>query len=338
MSHPAIPPPPSASAAALSGRTGSGSRLSTVATELTLLAVLAIMVLVFSVASPYFLTWTNMVNLGQTLATSGIVAFAMTLVIISGGIDLSVGSVAALAGVLTSLLWTFLGVPLAFAAILGVASGLAVGLANGFMITRIKVNPLITTLATFSIVRGLAFVISNGQTNQLNNETFKFLGRGDIAGVPFSLLLMVAVYLLYAYLLAHTPFGRNAFAIGGNAEASRLAGIPIKRTLTWVYVLSGLFAAFAGILIAAQLALSAPRAAVGLELTAIAAVVLGGTSLSGGKGTLFGTLLGVLILRVLDNGLILLNVSSFYQDVASGIVLLLAVGFDQVRQRLGDRL
>jgi ribose transport system permease protein len=295
------------------------------------------MVVFFSLASPYFMTWTNMVNLGQTLATSGIVAFAMTLVIISGGIDLSVGSVAALAGVLTSLLWTFLGVPLALAAILGVLSGVMVGIVNGFMITRIKISPLITTLATFSIVRGLAFVISNGQTNQLNNDAFKFLGRGDIAGVPFSLILMVIVYVFFSYLLSHTRFGRNVFAIGGNAEASRLAGIPINRTLMWVYILSGLFAAFAGIIIAAQLALSAPRAAVGLELTAIAAVVLGGTSLSGGKGTLFGTLLGVLILRVLDNGLVLLNVSSFYQDVASGVVLLLAVGFDQVRQRLGDR-
>jgi ribose transport system permease protein len=138
-------------------------------------------------------------------------------------------------------------------------------------------------------------------------------------------------------VLANTRFGRNVFAIGGNPEASRLAGIRTNRTLMWVYLLSGLFAGIAGIFIASQLAVSAPRAAVGLELTAIAAVVLGGTSLSGGKGTLLGTLLGVLILRVLDNGLVLMNVSSFYQEVASGAVLLLAVGFDQLRQRLGER-
>lgn len=314
-----------------------GRRLSSAATELTLLAVLVVMLIFFSLASPFFLTWTNVINLGQTLATSGIVAFAMTLVIVSGGIDLSVGSVAALSGVVTSLLWTFLGVPLAAAAMLGILTGVVVGLINGFMVTRIKISPLISTLATFSIVRGLAFVISNGQTNQLNNNAFKFLGRGNIGGIPFSLIMMVAVYLFFAYLLSHTRFGRNVYAIGGNAEASRLAGISINRTLIWVYILSGLFAAFAGIIIAAQLALSAPRAAVGLELTAIAAVVLGGTSLAGGKGTLLGTLLGVLILRILDNGLVLLNISSFYQDVASGVVLLLAVGFDQVRQRLGER-
>jgi ribose transport system permease protein len=307
------------------------------AAELSLFLVLVVMVIFFTLASPFFLTWTNLVNLGQTVAASGIVAIAMTLVIVSGGIDLSVGSVAALAGVLTSLLWTFMGVPLALAALLGVLSGLVVGAVNGFMITRIKINPLIATLATFSIVRGLAFVISNGQTNQLNNDAFKFLGRGAIAGVPFSLLILIAVYAVFSFVFSQTRFGRNIFAIGGNAEASRLAGIRINRTLLWVYLISGVVAGCAGILIASQLALSAPRAAVGLELTAIAAVVLGGTSLSGGKGTLLGTILGVLILRILDNGLVLLNVSSFYQEVASGAVLLLAVGFDQLRTRLGDR-
>lgn len=319
------------------GTAAPGRRLGNLSTELSLFAVFVVMVIGFSIATPFFFTVTNLVNLGQTLATSGIVAITMTLVIISGGIDLSVGSTAALAGVLTSLLWTFAGVPLVLAAAIGVFAGVVVGAINGFMITRIKINPLIATLATFSIVRGLAFVISNGQTNQLNNDAFKFLGRGAIGGVPFSLLLLIVVFLGFSYVFANTRFGRNIFAIGGNAEASRLAGIRINRTLTWVYVLSGLFAGVAGILIASQLALSAPRAAVGLELTAIAAVVLGGTSLSGGKGTLLGTILGVLILRILDNGLVLLNVSSFYQEVASGVVLLLAVGFDQLRQRIGER-
>jgi ribose transport system permease protein len=205
------------------------------------------------------------------------------------------------------------------------------------LITRLKINSLITTLATFSIVRGFAFVISNGQTNQINNDAFKFLGRGAIAGIPFSLLLMAALYLLFWYILRSTHFGRSIFAIGGSPEAARLAGIPINRNLLLVYLISGLLAALVGILISSQLAQSAPRAAVGLELSAIAAVVLGGTSLSGGKGTLLGTLLGVLLLRILDNGLILLNVSSFYQEVASGLILLIAVGFDQLRVRLGDR-
>jgi len=322
---------------ATKGMRATGSRFAGVATELSLLAVLVIMVIVFAAASPFFLTVTNLVNIGQTIATSGIVAITMTLVIVSGGIDLSVGSTAALTGVVTSMLWTYAGVPLALAALLGIVAGGLVGAINGFMVTRIKINPLIATLATFSIVRGLAFVISNGQTNQLNNDAFKFLGRGAIAGVPFSLIILLIVFAAFSYVVANTRFGRNVFAIGGNAEAARLAGIPSNRTLLWVYVLSGLFAGIAGILIASQLALSAPRAAVGLELTAIAAVVLGGTSLAGGKGTLLGTILGVLILRILDNGLVLLNVSSFYQEVASGLVLLLAVGFDQLRQRIGER-
>ncbi len=313
-------------------------RLAPYATELSLVVVFVLMLLVFSMASPYFLTWTNMVNLGQTLATSGIVAVMMTLVILSGGIDLSVGSVAALAGVTTSFFWTDAGVPLALAAVLGVGAGVLVGLVNGFLITRIKINPLIATLAMFSIVRGLAFVVSNGQPNQLNNDAFKFLGRGAVAGIPFSLLVLLVVFLVVGFVLSNTRFGRNVYAMGGNPEACRLAGINGNRTLMWVYLLSGLFAGVAGIFTASQLALSAPRAAVGLELTAIAAVVLGGTSLSGGKGTLVGTLFGVLILRVLANGLVLLNVSSFYQDVASGLVLLLAVGFDQVRQRIGERV
>lgn len=308
-----------------------------VATELSLVVVLLAMCAVFALLSPFFLTASNLVNLGQTLAPVGIAAIGMTLVIISGGIDLSVGSAAALAGVATSLLWTGAGLPLWLASILGVACGLAVGAANGLLVTRINVNPLITTLGTFSIVRGLAFVISNGQTNQINNDAFKFLGRGAVAGVPFSLLLMLLLYLLFWVVLRATPFGRSIFAIGGSSAASRLAGIPIRRNLLFVYVLSGALAGFVGILTASQLALSAPRAAVGLELAAIAAVVLGGTSLAGGKGSLLGTLLGVLILRILDNGLILLNVSSFYQEVASGVVLLLAVGFDQLRVRLGER-
>ncbi len=314
-----------------------GSALGGIATELSLVVVLIFMCVIFGVLSPFFWTTTNLLNIGQTLASVGIVAIGMTLVIISGGIDLSVGSVAALTSVTTSLLWTSAGLPLWLAVILAIACGVLAGAVNGLLITRLKVNPLITTLATFSIVRGLAFVISNGQTNQINNDAFKFLGRGAIAGIPFSLILMAFLYLLFWYILRSTHYGRSIFAIGGSPEAARLAGIAINRNLLLVYLISGLLAAVVGILISSQLAQSAPRAAVGLELSAIAAVVLGGTSLSGGKGSLLGTLLGVLLLRILDNGLILLNVSSFYQEVASGLVLLIAVGFDQLRARLGDR-
>lgn len=306
------------------------------ASEITLLIVLVLLCLFFGSQTPFFFTGANIYNLGQTLAPVGIVAIGMTLVMISGGIDLSVGSVAALSGVVISFLWLTTGVPLALAVLLGLATGMLMGMSNGFFVTRLNINPLIATLAMFSIVRGLAFVVSSGQTNQLNNDAYQFIGRGDILGIPFSLLLMIALYLLFSFVLNNTPFGRNLYAIGGSTIASRLAGIPTRRNLFIVFALSGLLAAVGGIIITAQLASSPPRAALGLELTVIAAVVLGGTSLAGGKGALGGTLLGVLILRILGNGLVLMNVSSFYQQVASGVVLLLAVGFDQLRLRVGE--
>ncbi len=295
------------------------------------------MLVVFSILSPFFLTPDNFLNIGKTLAVVGIVAIGQTLVLISGGVDISVGSVAALSGVVTGLLWEKAGVPIGVAALAGLLSGALVGLVNGLLVTRARINPLISTLATYSAIRGLAFVLTNAQMNQLNHPQFQFLGRGDIGGIPFSLILMLVLYGIFFYILRHTPFGRDLYAIGGNPVASRLAGIPTQKYLLLVFILSGLLAAVGGLVSASQLAAGTPQAATGLEFTVIAAVVLGGTSLAGGKGTLIGSLIGVFILRTLDNGLILTNVSSYYQEVARGAVLILAVGFDQVRSRLGRR-
>lgn len=303
-------------------------------TTVTLVATFLVMCLFFSTRTQFFLTSNNLQTIISTLAVNGIAAIGMTLVLITGGVDISVGSVAALTGVITSLLWIEYGVPLGVSAGLGLLGGAFIGLINGLLVTILKINPLITTLATFSIVRGLAFVFSEGQTNLLNNEAFQFLGRGSIGGIPVSLLLMLLFYAIFALLLHHTPFGRNLYMIGGSAEASRLAGIPVTRHLLVVYTISGSLAALAGLISVSQLASSAPRAATGLEFTVITAVVLGGTSLSGGKGTLLGTLVGVIILRTLDNGLVLMQVSSFWQDFARGLVLVLAVGFDQIRMML----
>jgi ribose transport system permease protein len=243
--------------------------------------------------------------------------------------------VAALAGVIASMLWDNGVLPIWGCVAAGLLSGAVVGWLNGFIVTRLKINPLITTLAMFSIIRGLAFVLTGGQMNQLNNQQFQFLGRGNIAGVPFSLILMLVLYALFIFILSQTTFGRDLYAIGGNQIASRLAGIPVRQRLLIVYTLCGFLAALGGMILASQLAAGAPQAATGLEFTVIAAVILGGTSLAGGKGTLIGSLIGVFILRTLDNGLILTNVSSYYQEVARGAVLLLAVGFDQIRIRLG---
>ncbi len=295
-----------------------------------LFAAFVVMCAIFGVLAPTFLSANNVVTIASTLAVVGISAIGMTMVLITGGVDLSVGSVAALTGVVASALWPST-LPIWLAAGAGLLTGLAIGLFNGIMITRLRINPLITTLATYSAVRGIAFVISGTQDNQLGDPTFLFLGRGSIAGIPFSLILMLSLYLAFFMVLRFTRFGRNLYAIGGSSEAARLAGININMHLLAVYGLCGLLSSLSGLVSAAQLAAGRPQAAFGLEFAVIAAVVLGGTSLAGGKGTLSGTLIGVVLLRTLDNGLIQLNVSSFYQDVARGLVLLLTVGIDQIR-------
>jgi ribose transport system permease protein len=305
---------------------------------LSLLVIFAAVCVLFALQTPYFLTRENLINIASTLAIVGIVGIGQTLVLISGGVDISVGSVAALSGVITSVLLLEYGVPsIWLCALFGLLGGVVFGLINALLVVRLNINPLIATLGTFSIARGAAFIFSGGQTNLLNDRNFQFLGRGDIAGIPFSLILMLTLYVIFYVVLRHTPFGRNLYAIGGSREASRLSGIRVNRHLIIAYVICGLLAALGGLLNAAQLASSAPRAVTGLEFTVIAAVVLGGTSLSGGKGTLVGTLIGVIILRTVDNGLVLLGISSFFQDVARGLILLFAVGFDQLRQRWSTR-
>jgi ribose/xylose/arabinose/galactoside ABC-type transport system permease subunit len=304
-------------------------------TTVTLLAAYLGLVILLTVITTSFFTPANFSNIARTLAVVGIVAIGETLVILSGGVDISVGSVAALAGVVASMLWTNKVLPIWGCVAVGLLSGLVVGSINGVIVTRLRINPLITTLASFSIVRGIAFVFTGGQSNQLSNPAFQSVGRGDIGGIPFSLLLMLFLYLGFYFILRSTPFGRNLYAIGGNPVAARLAGIRVRGYSLAAYVLCGFLAALGGIILASQLAAGTPQAATGLEFTVIAAVILGGTSLAGGKGSLAGTLIGVLILRTLDNGLILTGVSSYFQEVARGVVLLLTVGLDQLRLRLG---
>jgi ribose transport system permease protein len=306
-------------------------------TTITLIGSFLLLCIIFMSLSDNFFSVSNFENITKQLAVVGIVSIGMTIVLIAGGVDLSVGSVAALSGVVTSLLWVELSIPLGLSVLLGLLSGALIGFLNGFMVTFMKINPLITTLGTFSIVRGLAFVLSEGQTNQLNNDAFKFLRRGEMFGISFSLILMIVLYAVFYVVLRHTQFGRNLYAIGGSLEASRLAGISVTRHLLIAYTLCGALAGLGGLIIASQLASSAPRAATGLEFTVVTAVILGGTSLAGGKGTIIGTLIGVIILRTLSNGLTITEVPSWYQDVANGATLIMAVGFDQIRIRLTEQ-
>ena len=250
---------------------------------------------------------------------------------VGGGLDLSIGSTVALVGVIISHAQYTLGIPGAVA--VGLAASVAIGLTNGLLVTRVGINPLITTLGMFSVVRGLAFVISGGLTETMFDPVFGRLGRGFIAAIPVPVIIFAVVTVACHVVMKYTKYGRAMYSIGGNPTASHLAGLPVKRYQLAAYVLSALSAGVAGVILTSLLGAGAPQAATGLELSVIAAVILGGTSLAGGKGTILGTLLGVLILGTLNNGMVLLSVSAYYQQIAQGLVLLLAVGLDQLRLR-----
>jgi ribose transport system permease protein len=304
-------------------------RTSTMQEGIGLIVVYILIVVMMSILSPYFFSTRNFLNLLLASSTIGIIATFSTMLMIGGGLDLSVGSTVALVSVVISHAQYSLGVWGAVAA--GLGAGLLVGLFNGLLVTHVGINPLITTLGMFSVARGLAFVFSGGLSEPMLDPTFGQLGRGFIFGIPVPVIALTILFIGAFIVLRYTSYGRAMYAIGGNAEASYLAALPVKRYQLISYVLSGLSAGVAGIFLTSQLGAGTPQAAFGLELSVIAAVILGGTSLAGGKGTLFGTLLGVLILGTLNNGMVLLSISSYYQQVAQGFVLLLAVGLDQLR-------
>jgi ribose transport system permease protein len=297
-----------------------------------LLALYLGIVLVFALLSPWFLTFENLMSIGANMAFIGLMCAAQTPLIIAGGLDLSVAAVAGLAGVVVALLHAA-GAGIWTAALLAVLLGIALGGLNGLLTTRLGLNPLIATLGTMSVITGLSLVLTGGLTKALMVPDFNWIGSGRLLAVPVPLLLMAAVYLALGWILARTRFGRFAYASGSNPEASRLVGVPVQRTRMILYALSGLSGACSGLILAAMLGAAAPDAAGQHLLTVIAAVILGGTSLFGGRGSLWGTLLAVLLLGTLNNGLTLMDISSFWQDVTRGLVLLLAVGLDQLRTR-----
>ncbi|MGQ0567342.1 MAG: ABC transporter permease [Gemmobacter sp.] len=299
---------------------------------LILLAFYIVLLVVFSVLSPYFMTTRNMLNISSNAAFIGLMAAAGTPLIIAGGLDLSVAAVAGLAGVMIALL-AAAGWPIWLAAGAAVATGGAVGLLNGVLASSLRLNPLIVTLATMSIIGGVALILTGGLTKPVSDPSFSWIGAGRLWGVPVPAILMVAAYVLLALVLRTTHFGRYVYAVGGNPEAARLIGLPVRRVHLVLYVISGVSGAVAGTMLAAMLGAAAPSAASPHLLTVIAAIILGGTSLAGGRGSVWGTLIAVMILGTLNNGLTLLDVSSFWQDVTRGVVLLLAVGVDQVRLR-----
>ncbi|MET9521028.1 ABC transporter permease/substrate-binding protein [Streptomyces coeruleorubidus] len=298
------------------------------------LTALIVLVVAMSALSGDFLTTDNLLNVGIQAAVTAILAFGVTFVIVSAGIDLSVGSVAALSATVLAWSATSAGVPVFLAVLLAIATGIACGLVNGILISYGKLPPFIATLAMLSVARGLLLVISEGSPIAFPDSVSRL---GDTLGgwLPVPLLVMVVMGLIAAFVLGRTYIGRSMYAIGGNEEAARLSGLRVKRQKLAIYAFSGVFAAVAGVVLAARLASAQPQAADGYELDAIAAVVIGGASLAGGTGKASGTLIGALILAVLRNGLNLLNVSAFWQQVVIGVVIALAVLLDTARRKAG---
>lgn len=293
------------------------------------IVALIILIVFVSVLNPAFLQVNNLLNLMRQLIINGFIALGMTFVILTGGIDLSVGSTLAL----TSAIFAGLlqgGMPTILAILISLGLGLILGLLNGILITKGKLAPFIVTLATMTIFRGLTLVYMDGRpiAGPKDDFAFQFLGKGQFFGIPFQVILFIIAYLILWILLTKTSYGRKIYAVGGNEKASFISGIKIDKVKILVYVISALMAVLSGLVLTSRLNSAQPTAGSAYEMDAIAAVVLGGTSMTGGSGSLTGTLIGILILGVLNNGLNLLGVSSFYQQIVKGVVILIAVLID----------
>lgn len=307
-----------------------GKRLST---ELALLLVLAAVIAAFSLLSKYFLSFGNFMKICLYTSQMGVLAGGMTLVLLSGGIDVSVGSAMAFTGIVSAKVLEA-GGPWYLAVAAGIALGGLCGLANAVIITKGRVTAFITTLGTMTIYRGLAQICSSGKTVLISDRVFKAIGRSYLFGVvPIPVIVMLLSFGAFGVVLKYTKFGRQVYSVGGNQLASFLAGIQVTGTHLAIYTIEGFCAGVAGVMLAAQSGAGIPSAAADINMEAISAVILGGVSLSGGKGKITGTILGVLILACLNNGLNLLSVPTFYQEVIRGVVLILAVLFDTMKAR-----
>ncbi len=284
------------------------------------------------IASPHFLTGTNLSSVVRQTAVINIMALGMTMIIICGGIDLSVGSILAMGGLIGAMAMEK-GWPVPAGVVVGVLTGMVCGWMNGFLTTRLRINPFIVTLGTLGIVRGLALIISNGLPVHQLPKSFAYLGEGTVLHVPFVLFVLIACAVIVHIILEHTKLGRYAFAIGSNPEAALYAGVNIGLVTVVIYTLGGMFTGLAGMIEASRLMTGQPTAGQGYELQAIAAVVIGGGSLRGGEGTVVGTLVGALIMGLLANGSDLLGISPYLQQAIIGAVIILAVSIDELRKR-----
>jgi ribose transport system permease protein len=304
--------------------------------ETGILLVLILMGLFLSLRTDTFLTSRNLFNVLRAFSWIAISAFGEILVIIAAGIDLSVGSTMALAGLASALALTS-GIPVVPGILIGLLTGLLIGLINGVLISKAGLPPFIATLGTMSIARGICYGLTNGQPVRNLPPGFSFLGQYDLPvgswQVPLPVIVMVVIAILMSFFLSRTVWGYRIYALGGNEQAAGLSGINTGRIKVLVYTLCGFLTAIGGLLMTARLGVAAPTAALGYELDVIAAVVIGGTSLTGGEGTILGVLIGAAIMQVLRNGLVLLGFPAYWQPAAIGLVIVVAIMLDQLRKR-----
>jgi len=293
-------------------------------------------ILVFSLLSPYFFTLKNIYAVGLTVSVIGIICIGQTLCILIRGFDLSVGACSAFCGMLVAFFTAKLNFPYIIAVILGLIVGALIGLISGLLITKGRINPFITTMSMWFILAGAVFILSRGYAIVINTKEFIFLGTTKLFGIPLPLIILIILYIIFELVLQNSVFGRHVYVTGGNPQAAKIAGIDINNITLKVYMLSSTLAAFGGVILTSRMGSAQVTSGSSYPLGSIAAVVLGGTILTGGKGKLSGTIVGVLIIGILTNGLIMLGMSSAYRGIATGVVLLLAVLFQNLRY--GGRL
>lgn len=296
-----------------------------------LLIALLIMGLFFTILSPHFLNFRNILNIGRSGAVMGISATGVTIGLIGGAFDLSIASVADLSAVIASLAYLNLGFSAGLSILTGLLTGVVCGIINGTIVAKFRINPIIATLATAGIFRGIAFLLTRGMSHAVSGDGFKWMGRSEFFGIPSAIIVLLVVMGIGFVVLSYTKFGRNTYSVGGNPVACRLVGINIDKHRIILFVIISVYASMSGIVLLSKLGTLIPNASAGTELLIIASAILGGTALAGGGGTIQGTLIGVLIFSTLRNGLIINNVNAYWQQIASGVALVIAVAFDQLR-------
>lgn len=311
-------------------KTKLAAKMGDMSSLLTVICALLVEIILFSLLNKNFVKLSNFMSIGLYAAIVGCISCSVTFVNISGMIDISVGSQIAVVGMVAALVSSS-GQNWAITVLAALGAGVLCGAINGFFITVLKLNAFITSIATMQTFRGLAFLLSDGMSITISDAAYKFIGRGYVLGVPMSLWIMALSYIIFHLISKYTVFGRNVYLIGGNPQASFLSGIKVNGMRFKIYLLNGLMAGISGVLLSAQTGAGIPAAAANYNMTALSAVILGGAALTGGKGTIFGTFLGSMVLAVLQNGMTMNSIGSYWQDIVIGLVLILSISIDAIK-------